>query len=152
MGVVQERYPVPRSWLRIGLALLAPTPLSTGLCPVPAPRVLRRLPAPRQIPYSALGPYNEHLVRDYGALNLALGVLLVFAGVSLEGGLVRASLAAWLVYATPHFVFHLTQGHAFAPVDNVAQLGTLGFLVLLPLALLVLVCTHGEQRKGAGRT
>jgi hypothetical protein len=35
-----------------------------------------------------LGPYNEHLVRDYGALNLTLGVLLVFAPVSLEGGLV----------------------------------------------------------------
>jgi hypothetical protein len=67
-----------------------------------------------------LGSYNEHLVRDYGALNLALGVLLVFAVVSLEGGLVRASLVAWLVYATPHFVFHLTQVHTFAPVDNVA--------------------------------
>jgi hypothetical protein len=67
-----------------------------------------------------LGSYNEHLVRDYGALNLALGVLLVFAAVSPEGGLVRASLVAWLVYATPHFVFHLTQVHTLAPVDNVA--------------------------------
>jgi NADH:ubiquinone oxidoreductase subunit H len=61
-------------------------------------------------------------------------------------------LAAWLVYATPHFVFHLAQVHACSPSDDVAQLGTLGFLVLLPLALLVLVGTHGEQRKGAGCT
>ena len=99
-----------------------------------------------------MGPYNEHLVRDYGALNLALGVLLMFAAVSLEGGLVRASLLAWLVYATPHFVFHLTQVYAFAPVDSVAQLGTPGVLVLLPLALLVLRADEYEQRKGAGRT
>ncbi len=47
-------------------------------------------------------------------------MLLVFATVSLEGGLVRASLVAWLVYATPRFVVHLTHVHAFAPVDNVA--------------------------------
>ncbi|CAN5559336.1 hypothetical protein BH24ACT21_BH24ACT21_10240 [soil metagenome] len=58
---------------------------------------------------SSLPPYNEHLVRDVGALNLALGVLLAAAAILLGRGLVRASLVAWLVYAVPHFVFHLTE-------------------------------------------
>ncbi len=77
-------------------------------------------------------------------------MLLIFAAVSLERGFVRASLVAWLVYAMPHFVFHLTQVRAFSLADNVAQLCTLGFLVLLPLALLVLAGPYGERRTGAG--
>jgi hypothetical protein len=40
-----------------------------------------------------LSLYNEHLVRDYGALNSALGVLLV-AAVFLERRLSQASLVA----------------------------------------------------------
>ena len=82
----------------------------------------------------ALPPYNEHLVRDYGALNLALGVLMA-AAVFLERRLVQASLVAWLAYAVPHFVFHLGQVHHFSLFDNLAQLGALGFVVLLPLVL-----------------
>ncbi len=121
MSAGQERYPTSRSWLRIGLALLAATSLSAGIWALSLPHAFfNDFPVPGTSWVSALGPYNEHLVRDYAALNLALGVLLVFAAVSLEGGLVRASLVAWLVYATPHFVFQLTQVHAFAPLDNVA--------------------------------
>jgi hypothetical protein len=59
-----------------------------------------------------LGPYNEHLVRDVGALNLALGVLLATAALLLERRLVQVSLIAYLVYAVPHFAFHLVKGNA----------------------------------------
>ncbi len=99
-----------------------------------------------------MGLYNEHLVRDYGELNLALGVLLVFAAVMLERRLVQASLVAWLVYAVPHFVFHVAQVHHFSLGDNLAQLGSLGFQVLLPLALLILTGQHGDLRARAERT
>ena len=84
-----------------------------------------------------MGPYNEHLVTDYGALNLALGVLMVGAAVFLERRLVQVSLISWLVYAVPHFIFHLGQVHHFSPFHNLAQLGALGFVVLLPLVLLL---------------
>jgi hypothetical protein len=49
-------------------------------------------PSGRRDWVSALGPYNEHLVLDYGELNLAFEVLLVFAAALLERRLVRASL------------------------------------------------------------
>ena len=39
-----------------------------------------------------MGPYNEHLVQDYGELNLAFEVLLEFAAALLERRLVLASL------------------------------------------------------------
>jgi hypothetical protein len=83
-----------------------------------------------------LGPYDEHLVRDYGALNLALGILLVATAIFLGRRLTQVALVAWLGYAVPHFVFHTTQVGYFSSFDNLAQLGSLGLQVLLPLILL----------------
>jgi hypothetical protein len=51
-------------------------------------------PLPGRDWVSTLGPYNEHFVRDVGALNLALGVLLASAAVLLERRLARVSLLA----------------------------------------------------------
>jgi len=87
---------------------------------------------------STLGPYNEHLVRDYGAMNLALGVLLVSAAISPERRLSQVALLTYLAFALPHFVFHAAQTHHFTLFHNALQLGSLGLLVLLPGALLVL--------------
>ncbi len=72
-----------------------------------------------------------------GALNLALGVLLATAAILLERRLVQVSLLAYLVYAVPHFVFHLANGHAFSLGDNLANMFTLGIAILPPLVLLV---------------
>lgn len=86
---------------------------------------------------STLGPYDEHLVRDVGGLNLAFGVLLAFAAILLDRRLVQVALVAYLVYAVPHFFFHLTQTHAFSVGDNLAQLASLGFQIALPVAILL---------------
>ena len=85
---------------------------------------------------SALGPFDEHLVRDVGALFTALSVLLLIAAGVLERRLVQASLVAWLIYAIPHFVWHSTATGDFELTDNVLQLGALGLQLLLPLVLL----------------
>ncbi len=79
-----------------------------------------------------------------GALNLALGVLLASAAILLERRLARVSLLAWLVYAVPHFVFHLGTDHAVPLADNVANMILLGIAVLLSLILL-LGSRGGEQ-------
>jgi hypothetical protein len=135
-----------RDWLRGGLLLLAASALTVGLWALLAPRAFYEdFPLPGRDWVSTLGPYNEHLVRDVGALNLALGVLLVLAAVLLERRLVQVSLVAYLVYAVPHFVFHLTTGHAFSLGDNLANMLTLGIAVLLPLILLAFVGLRGEQ-------
>jgi hypothetical protein len=135
-----DRRPPHRSLLRIGLSLLAATALGGGFWALILPRSFYEdFPLPGRYWVSTLGLYNEHLVRDYGELNLALGVLLVFAAVMLERRLVQASLVAWLVYAVPHFVFHVAQVHHFSLGDNLAQRNSLGLQVLLPLVLLPLV-------------
>jgi hypothetical protein len=139
MNTRHERHSSRRSWLRGGLLVLALTPLSGGLWPLPFPRSFYEdFPLPGRGWVSTLGPYNEHLVVDYGGLNLAIGVFLIFAAVFLERRLVQASLVAYLAFAVPHFVFHAGQTHHFSFGDNLAQLGLLGFLVLLPIVLLPL--------------
>jgi hypothetical protein len=96
-----------RTVLRIGLLFLVATALGVGLWALFLPRVFYDdFPFPGRAWVSTLGPYNEHLVRDYGELNLALAVLLAFAAIFLERRLVQASLLALLAYTVPHFVFH----------------------------------------------
>src|SRR5918998_5222711 len=126
-------------WLRSGLLVVATTTLGGSLWALPFPRSFYGdFPFPGWGWISTLGPYNEHLVRDYGAMNLALGVLLVSAAISPERRLSRVALLTYLVFAIPHFVFHTTQTHHFSLFHNMLQLGSLGLLVLLPAALLVL--------------
>jgi hypothetical protein len=136
MNSKHDRGPASRSGLRIGLLFLAMTAISSGLWAFFVPRSFYEdFPLPGWDWVSTLGPYNEHLVSDYGAMNLAMGVLLVAAAVFLERRLLLVSLVAWLAYAMPHFVFHLGQVHHFSPFDNLMQLGALGLVVLLPLVL-----------------
>jgi hypothetical protein len=48
---------------------------------------------------SLLPPYNEHLVRDVGALSLAMTVLLGYAAVRPEPRTARLAVLAFAVYA-----------------------------------------------------
>lgn len=55
---------------------------------------------------SMLPPYNEHLVRDYGFVNLGLTMVFIVAAIRLTPALVRAGAAALLVFGAPHTIFH----------------------------------------------
>jgi nucleoside-diphosphate-sugar epimerase len=84
------------------------------------------------------GPYNQHLVRDVGSLNLAL-VVLVFAALFVGTRvLARTAMIAWLFNAIPHFVYHVRHvGMAgMAASDRVGILVTLGFAALAPFLVL----------------
>jgi hypothetical protein len=85
---------------------------------------------------SALGPYDEHLVRDFGSLYLGLGFLLLLAAVTLVRLLVQAALGAYLIFAVPHFVFHATETGSLGTGDNVANIVTLALGLAIAIALL----------------
>jgi nucleoside-diphosphate-sugar epimerase len=87
---------------------------------------------------SADGPYNEHLVRDVGGLNLALALLLVVAAVRLTPTLVRTAAAATLVYGFPHFLYHLAHLDYYDTVDQLLNETALGLAVAAPVAVLLL--------------
>jgi hypothetical protein len=88
---------------------------------------------------SSLGPYDEHLARDFGALYLALGLLLGFAAFALDRLLVKAVLWASLVFQVPHLIFHVANTEPFSAASNIANLALLGLGLVLTAMLLDLV-------------
>ncbi|HEX4819163.1 MAG TPA: hypothetical protein VFV00_03070, partial [Acidimicrobiales bacterium] len=83
------------------------------------------------------GPYNEHLVRDVGVLNLALAALVLAVLLRPERYFVMVAAAAELVYTAPHFLYHLAHLDLFGSGDKVALMVSLGVTVLAPIALLI---------------
>jgi hypothetical protein len=84
------------------------------------------------------GPYNEHLVRDFGALNLALAVITIAALVTMLRPLVVAVAIAWLAWGVPHLVYHLRHLDKYSTVDQVLNVLALAALPVLAVAVLVL--------------
>ncbi|GGR23086.1 hypothetical protein ACFOE1_15615 [Agromyces mediolanus] len=83
------------------------------------------------------GPFNEHLVRDHGAMYLALGAVGVY-------GLVRPSLPVyrvlgivWVVFGVLHFAYHVGHLDHLGPVEAAAQLIALVVALGLGIAMLI---------------
>ena len=53
-------------------------------------------------------PYADHLMRDYGAMNLAWAVVTMVAAITIDRLIGRTTLAAYIVFAIPHLVFQPT--------------------------------------------
>jgi hypothetical protein len=91
-----------------------------------------------------LGPYDEHLVRDYAALELGFAVLLASAAIWFERRLVLVAGAAFLAGTLPHFAYHLTTTDHLSTADNVASLGA--FVLELALAGLAMASALLAQK------
>jgi nucleoside-diphosphate-sugar epimerase len=84
------------------------------------------------------GPYNEHLLRDLGGANLALGVVILFAIAQPTAGLVRAVAAAMLVGQVPHFIYHAAHLDVLPTTfDRVMQTASLALTLAIPLLVLL---------------
>jgi nucleoside-diphosphate-sugar epimerase len=84
------------------------------------------------------GPYNQHLIRDVGALNLALLVVTLGALFLSLRSVARIAALSWLVYSVPHFVYHLR--HLSMPMsggEKVAVVVSLAVTVVAPLIILL---------------
>ena len=126
-----------RRWLRGGLVLLAVAPALVGIWATASPRgFYDTFPGAGHHWVSAVGAYDEHLVRDVGALYLGSLVLLAFAWAWLDRRLVQAALVSYAVAAVPHLAYHTTALDGFSTGDAVAEIATLAFNVVLPLGLL----------------
>jgi hypothetical protein len=130
---------VPSS-VRLGLANLGVVQGLIALWALFAPRsFFGDFPVRRADWVDALPPFNEHLVRDYGASFLALSVFAIAAAWIGERRIVVVALVVWLVSAVPHFAFHLAHSDAPDGLSGVVSLVTLGINVAFPLVLLFLV-------------
>jgi hypothetical protein len=98
---------------------------------------------------SLLPPYNEHLVRDVGAMSLSLTVLLTAAAVVPTRSLIRIATIAYAAYAIPHTAFHGLHLQGFPAPDAVAQMA--GFATQLLAAALALLTTLPRARPSRPR-
>ena len=134
--------PALRLPARIVLGYLALSGALVGLWAGLAPRSFYDdFPGLGRVWVAVDGPYNEHLVRDVGWLNLALTVATVWAAVTLTRTLVIAVLMAWLVTSVPHLAYHVANLDGLATADRVGELASLA-LVPLVAAVLLLVAVR----------
>ncbi|GGS67314.1 hypothetical protein GCM10010156_27820 [Planobispora rosea] len=125
------------AWFRAGLVGLAVIQLVVGTWALVSPTgFYEGFPLPGRRWVALLPPYNEHMLLDFGGLNLGMGVMLAVAGRRPERLLVRTVLAGYLAYAVPHLAFHLGHLGHFPTVDVIGQVVTLSLVVVLPAVML----------------
>lgn len=120
--------------LSAGMWFIAAVEITVGVVATLTPRWFYD-----NVPWVDLAPpFAEHLMRDYGAMNLALGLVTAVAAFTMDRVMVRTSLAACLLFAVPHLIFHVTHHEHYTASQAVGETTALTIAVLLPLALLAL--------------
>jgi hypothetical protein len=138
-----------RNAARAGLALTAVIQAEIGIWGLLAPHgFFTGFPGAGHHWVSTLGPYNEHLLRDYAALSLGFAVLLACAAIWFERRLVLVAGAAVIAGTLPHFAYHLTTTDHLSTADNAASLGS--FAIELGLVVLAMAVVVAPERRPHG--
>jgi len=125
--------------IRGGLALLGLIGLQIGVWASLAPRSFYDdFPGGGRTWVAADGPYNEHLVRDFGALNLALTAVVIVALLTGARIAILCAALAWFVYSVPHLVYHARHLHVYDTSDKILNLVGLGGAVVVSGAILLM--------------
>jgi hypothetical protein len=137
-----------RSAARASLALVAAAQAEVGLWGVIAPHSFyKNFPGFRRHWVSPIGPYNEHLLRDYASAEIGMAVLLACAAIWFTRQVVLIAGAAFLAGTLPHFIYHLTTTDKLPSIDNVLSLG--GFVVEMALVVFAMAVVTRKQRRSS---
>jgi hypothetical protein len=140
-----------RGLIRTGLVLLAIPSIVIAAWSLISPRgFYDNFPGAGRHWVSALPPYNEHLLRDFGATNLTIALVLLGAALFMERRLVQVAVVAFFLGTIPHFIYHLTTTDHYSTSDNIWSLG--GFVVELVIAAGVWVLTVRPPRRREPRS
>ncbi|MGV2984508.1 hypothetical protein ACNPNP_12470 [Microbacterium sp. AGC85] len=83
------------------------------------------------------GPYNEHLIRDVGALYLALAAASIAAAFARRPEPGRVVGVAWTVFGLPHLIYHAMQFGGMPLIDVIGNIIGLGGSLLLGIVLML---------------
>lgn len=119
-------------WIQVLLALNLVSLLPVAIWPLVSPRgFYENFPGGSYHWIDINGPYNEHFLRDFGALNAALIVVIVFALWRPSVALLQAAGLALAVYALPHAIYHLSHLDVYKSSEK--------FVATAPLVLQILM-------------
>lgn len=126
-----------RYWLRILLLALALPQGAVSFWALLASRTFYDLfPAPGLAWVASHGPFNEHLIVDYGASSLALVVVSLMAVPRPERRATTAVALGWIAWTLPHLAFHVANAGALAPPDSALNIAVVAINAALSVALL----------------
>jgi hypothetical protein len=94
------------------------------------------------------GPFNQHLTRDVGSLDLALAAGSLAAIVTRTAVAGRVMGLAWFVFGVLHFGYHVTHPEGGA-ADIVGTIVSLVISALLGLALMLPLRPRGRGSEKA---
>lgn len=141
---MDEALGLPTSVVRATLGIVGAIQLTDGVYALLAPRSFYDdFPLGRGW-VEVLPAYNEHLVRDVGALFIATALFLLAAAIWPERRLVRIATVSFLAFSVPHFVYHAFNLEPYDTADLVGNV--IGLLVLVIPPAVVLAATF---RRGA---
>jgi len=111
---------------RAALVVIAAGSLFVGVWALAAPRSFYDdFPGAGRVWVAVDGPFNEHLVRDVGALNLSLAFVAAYALVTASVAVGRAAGGAALIFGVPHLAYHAANLDGFDAGDSIALLVSL---------------------------
>ena len=85
-----------------------------------------------------LGPFNEHFVKDVGAMYLALAALSALTIVYIANKtLVMVAAVSWSIFNLLHLIYHMTMLGMYGTRDAVGNAVSLSLILLLSLALFI---------------
>jgi hypothetical protein len=148
MRTKHDERPVRRVWSRLGLLFLAATTLNGSIWALPLPRSFYAyFPLPGRDWVSTLGPCDEHLVRDYGALTWPSASCCGdgdLPGAAYDPG--RARCLAWLRGTALHLPHNTDRTFLTLRQRGATEIFGVTGSALAGLALLV-----GAPRRESGR-
>jgi 2-alkyl-3-oxoalkanoate reductase len=149
LAVPRVETPVGGRAVSLGLVVLLVQALAGGLWILLAPASFYAdFPGFGHAWVSVDGPYNEHLLRDFGAASLALAVVALFALVRRDSASIQVAALATLAATVPHFIYHALHLDLLATdSDRVLQTLTLAVVPTLSMWLLA-VTTRARQARG----
>jgi len=122
---------------RVGLLVLGVSYAATGTWALLAPHSWwASFPGFGRHWMSVLGPFNDELVRDFGALYLVLAALLLWAAVILARRAVQAAAGAVLLFVVLHTTYIIGKLHLLPAADRVGLMAGLAFTAVLSAAIL----------------
>ena len=92
------------------------------------------------------GPFNEHLVRDVGALYLGLAVAGFYAASTATAQAGRAVAVAWIVFSIPHLAYHLGHLEGLDALNVAVEIVSLSSTIVLAAPLLLPVRAKEDSR------
>lgn len=83
------------------------------------------------------GPFNEHLVRDVGAMYLALAAASIGGLLWRNQAVFRVLGIAWTAFGTLHFLYHALHLEHMTLESAIGEMVALGVSLLLGVLLLI---------------